>query len=112
FPLYLPEQLPDGQADVVVANILAGPLVELAGQIGERVKPGGLLALSGILVAQAEEVRAAYADKFAPDPTAETDGCGRITRILRPRPTLALVPATCLLPFGNTQAYGSRAHSV
>src|SRR5690606_20278780 len=49
FPLYLPEQLPDGQADVVVANILAGPLVELAGQIGERVKPGGLLALSGIL---------------------------------------------------------------
>ncbi|MBE7929012.1 50S ribosomal protein L11 methyltransferase [Pseudomonas saudiphocaensis] len=83
FPLYLPEQLPDGQADVVVANILAGPLVELAGQIGERVKPGGLLALSGILVEQAEEVRAAYADKFDLDPTAEKDGWVRITGIRR-----------------------------
>ncbi|CDZ95867.1 50S ribosomal protein L11 methyltransferase [Pseudomonas saudiphocaensis] len=83
FPLYLPEQLPDGQADVVVANILAGPLVELAGQIGECVKPGGLLALSGILVEQAEEVRAAYADKFDLDPTAEKDGWVRITGIRR-----------------------------
>ena len=83
FPLYLPEQLPDGQADVVVANILAGPLAELAGQIGERVKPGGLLALSGILVEQAEEVRAAYADKFDLDPTAEKDGWVRITGIRR-----------------------------
>ena len=83
FPLYLPEQLPDGQADVVVANILAGPLVELAGQIGERVKPGGLLALSGILAEQAEEVRAAYADKFDLDPTVEKDGWVRITGIRR-----------------------------
>ncbi|MBA1261270.1 50S ribosomal protein L11 methyltransferase [Stutzerimonas stutzeri] len=81
FPLYLPEQLPSGQADVVVANILAGPLVELAGQIAERVKPGGLLALSGILAEQAEEVRAAYAAQFDLDPTAEKDGWVRITGI-------------------------------
>ena len=83
FPLYLPEQLPDGQADVVVANILAGPLVELAQQIGERVKPGGLLALSGILAEQAEEVRAAYAARFDLDPTAEKDGWVRITGVRR-----------------------------
>ncbi|MCQ4242115.1 50S ribosomal protein L11 methyltransferase [Stutzerimonas stutzeri] len=83
FPLYLPEQLPNGQADVVVANILAGPLVELAEQIGERVKPGGLLALSGILAEQAEEVRAAYAAQFDLDPTAEKDGWVRITGVRR-----------------------------
>ncbi|OYW93230.1 MAG: ribosomal protein L11 methyltransferase [Pseudomonadales bacterium 32-61-5] len=83
FPLYLPVQLPNGQADVVVANILAGPLVELAEQIGERVKPGGLLALSGILAEQAEEVRAAYAAQFDLDPTAEKDGWVRITGVRR-----------------------------
>jgi len=83
FPLYLPVQLPNGQADVVVANILAGPLVELAEQIGERVKPAGLLALSGILAEQAEEVRAAYAAQFDLDPTAEKDGWVRITGVRR-----------------------------
>ena len=47
-------------ADVVVANILAGPLVELAGEILARLKPGGRLALSGILAEQANTVKAAY----------------------------------------------------
>jgi len=51
----------DGQFDVVVANILAGPLVALAGSITGHVKVGGLLALSGILSEQAEDVRQAYA---------------------------------------------------
>ncbi|HAR06096.1 MAG TPA: 50S ribosomal protein L11 methyltransferase, partial [Pseudomonas sp.] len=41
FTLYLPEQLPQEPADVVVANILAGPLVSLAPQITALVKPGG-----------------------------------------------------------------------
>lgn len=83
FPLYLPEQLPQGQADVVVANILAGPLVALAPRIIERVKPGGRLALSGILLEQAEEVRAAYTSQFDLDPTAEKDGWVRITGVRR-----------------------------
>jgi ribosomal protein L11 methyltransferase len=51
----------DGEFDVVVANILAGPLVELAASISERVKPGGQLALSGILSEQAAGVIEAYA---------------------------------------------------
>lgn len=79
FALYLPEQLPAGQSDTVVANILAGPLVALAPQIIERVKPGGRLALSGILAEQADDVRAAYADAFRLDPTAEKDGWVRIS---------------------------------
>ena len=50
-----------GRFDVVVANILAGPLVELATSVLSRVKPGGRLALSGILSEQAAEVLEAYA---------------------------------------------------
>jgi len=79
FPVYLPAELPQQPADVVVANILAGPLVSLAGQLTSLVKPGGRLALSGILAEQAEEVRAAYADAFDLDPTAERDGWIRIS---------------------------------
>jgi ribosomal protein L11 methyltransferase len=81
FPVYLPENLPQEQADVVVANILAGPLVALAPQITSLVKTGGRLALSGILAEQAEEVRAAYAADFDLDPTAEQDGWVRISGV-------------------------------
>ncbi|WP_134593761.1 50S ribosomal protein L11 methyltransferase, partial [Pseudomonas aeruginosa] len=43
FPVYLPADLPQRQADVLVANILAGPLVSLAPQLTGLVRPGGLL---------------------------------------------------------------------
>lgn len=79
FPVYLPADLPQQPVDVVVANILAGPLVSLAGQLTALVKSGGRLALSGILAEQAEEVRAAYAEAFDLDPTAERDGWIRIS---------------------------------
>ncbi|MGO8995380.1 MAG: 50S ribosomal protein L11 methyltransferase [Polyangiaceae bacterium] len=49
---------------VVVANIEARVLVPMAPVLGARVKPGGLLVLSGILAPQKDEVRAAYA-RFA-----------------------------------------------
>lgn len=79
FPLYLPEDLPAEQADVLVANILAGPLVALAPQLTSLVKSGGRLALSGILAEQGEEVAAAYAQAFELDPIANRDGWVRIT---------------------------------
>ncbi len=83
FPVYLPADLPQEPADVVVANILAGPLVSLAPQITSLVKPGGRLALSGILAEQADEVRATYAADFALDPTAVQDGWVRISGVRR-----------------------------
>lgn len=46
--------------DLVLANILAGPLVALAPDMGRAVAPGGRAVLSGLLVPQAEEVAAAY----------------------------------------------------
>ena len=52
---------------IVAANILANPLVLLAPALTARVRPGGRLALSGILASQADVVRAAYADAFEVD---------------------------------------------
>jgi ribosomal protein L11 methyltransferase len=58
----LPRDLHDDERfDVVLANILAGPLVELAPTICQPLRPGGLIALSGILQEQASAVREAYA---------------------------------------------------
>ena len=60
----LPAELGPEPSEVVVANILAGPLIELAAAISARVAPGGRLALSGILAEQADAVRAAYAARL------------------------------------------------
>ncbi len=50
------------QADVVVANILAAPLIELAPMLLNSLQPGGALVLSGILHEQCESVVRAYTD--------------------------------------------------
>jgi ribosomal protein L11 methyltransferase len=60
----LPDALPAGAYDVVVANILSNPLILLAPALAGRVRPGGHLALAGILDAQEDAVRAAYAPWF------------------------------------------------
>jgi ribosomal protein L11 methyltransferase len=49
-----------GRYDVVMANILAQPLIDLAPRLLDCLKPGGRLLLSGILAEQTETVRAAY----------------------------------------------------
>ena len=48
----------------VMANILAGPLIELAPKLTAACEPGGYLLLSGLLKTQAYEVKAAYAHGF------------------------------------------------
>lgn len=58
----LPDDMPEGTFDVVVANILANPLKLLAPALLGRVKVGGALVLSGVLAKQADEVIAAYRD--------------------------------------------------
>jgi ribosomal protein L11 methyltransferase len=49
-----------GTADVILANILAGTLTGLAPELCTALKPGGRIALSGILQEQADEVSRAY----------------------------------------------------
>ncbi|MDR3100487.1 MAG: 50S ribosomal protein L11 methyltransferase [Paraburkholderia sp.] len=56
----LPDDCPQGEFDIVVANILSNPLKLMASMLSSRVKPGGRLALSGILARQAEEVAQVY----------------------------------------------------
>src|SRR3984957_14599805 len=51
-------------AHCVVANILAGPLIELAPTLTAACEPGGYLLLSGLLKTQAYEVKAAYTAVF------------------------------------------------
>lgn len=58
--LYLPKDQPALKADVVVANILAGPLRELAPTIIQFVGDKGLLALSGVLEEQAPDLQNLY----------------------------------------------------
>ena len=50
--VYLPDQMPNVQADIVVANILFNPLKMLAPNLLERLAPNGILVMSGILVEQ------------------------------------------------------------
>lgn len=59
----LSDAMPDAWGevhDVVVANVLAGPLLDLAPAIARAVKPGGLVWLSGLLVTQRESIAARY----------------------------------------------------
>ena len=62
---FTPEQFPaDCVVDVTVANILAGPLQELAPLLAQATRRDGQLALSGILSEQAEVVAASYRPWF------------------------------------------------
>ena len=75
FDVFLPEDYKARKAvDIVLANILAGPLVELAENILAPLKPGGLLCLSGILKQQAQAVIDAYRPFIEFDPMTEKDG--------------------------------------
>jgi ribosomal protein L11 methyltransferase len=62
--LCAPESLGPVPYDIVVANILAQPLIVLAPLLAARTAPRGRLALSGILESQAAEVAHAYAPWF------------------------------------------------
>jgi len=78
YAFYLPENAPQTQADMVLANILAGPLVELKSSILSYLKPSGLLVLSGILQSQANEVADAYAQDCEILSIDDEDGWVRI----------------------------------
>ncbi|NAW70585.1 50S ribosomal protein L11 methyltransferase [Vibrio sp. V27_P1S3P104] len=78
--VYLPQNQPENlMADVVVANILAGPLRELSPVIKSLIKPGGQLAMSGVLNTQAQDVANYYRDELSIDPIIEQEEWCRIT---------------------------------
>ncbi len=61
----------NGRFDVVIANILAGTLIKLSSTLIQRLGHGGQMLLSGILVAQVDEIRAAYGGIIFAPPVIE-----------------------------------------
>ncbi|MBW2940096.1 50S ribosomal protein L11 methyltransferase [Zhongshania aquimaris] len=63
---FLPQNMPAGlRGDMVVANILAGPLTSLAPNLAATLDTGAAICLSGILQSQAEELMACYQQWFS-----------------------------------------------
>ncbi len=79
--VYLPEDQPQLEADVVMANILSGPLIELQSVITAYCKTGGKLVLSGILEEQVEKIEAAYQASFSLEPSAVEGDWARVSGI-------------------------------
>ncbi len=73
-----PAALPARTFDLLLANILANPLIELATDLSARVRPGGDIVLSGILAEQADAVCSAYKPWFHLSDTVEKDGWVRL----------------------------------
>ena len=68
-----PDQAPNTEFDIVLANILAGTLVELAPQLQPRVTPGGQLLLSGILLEQAQALARKAGAELVPQVNLDAD---------------------------------------
>ena len=68
------EALPPGSFSLILANILARTLVDLAPDIGRLAASEGEIVLSGILADQSDTVIAAYAEDFDPRLAATCDG--------------------------------------
>ncbi|MBQ4832958.1 50S ribosomal protein L11 methyltransferase [Pseudoalteromonas sp. MMG010] len=79
--VYLPENQPEFSADIVVANILAQPLRELHNVILGLLKPGGKIAMSGILAEQAQSVADIYAPNIVLDEVAVEGDWTRVSGV-------------------------------
>lgn len=71
------------RVDVVLANILAQPLIGLAGYFESLLNPGGRIVLSGILAEQADSVLAAYMSGFAMNAPIHRDNWVRLDGVRR-----------------------------
>ena len=78
-----PGELEDPQADLLLANILANPLIELAETFAWHVRPGGSLALSGILHAQVDGVLRVYERYFEMQPPSYREDWARLSGVRR-----------------------------
>ena len=72
-PQQVDQKLWAHRADVVIANILAGPLVELSNTLLDFLQPGGVLLLSGLLQTQTAALCGHYADRIKLEIVAEKD---------------------------------------
>jgi len=80
---YLPEDAPVFETDVILANILAGPLKELKEVICSYGHAGTELALSGILTEQGDDVLNAYKDLANMNPATQQDEWVRLDGVIK-----------------------------
>ena len=89
--------------DLVIANILAGPLIAMAGEVAGIAAPGGRVLLAGLLSTQADAVLAAYA----------AQGCVERRRLVRGDWTVLLLEAGAaavgLSPAGDRDGWAKDA---
>lgn len=79
YDVWLPEALPvEVQADTVLANILAGPLIALRPTLLAHLRPGGWLVMSGVIRSQVSDVVAAYQSDLAEIEVTYEDDWARI----------------------------------
>ena len=78
-----PERLPAGAYDLVLANILARPLIGLAAVFAAHTRPGARIALAGVLTGQAEQVIAAYSAEFDMVVEANAEGWALLAGVRR-----------------------------
>lgn len=79
----MPEDFVPFPANIVVANILANPLIQLAPLIASTILRGGRIAMAGLLERQADEVRSAYRDWLDFDEDVVRDGWTRLSATCR-----------------------------
>jgi ribosomal protein L11 methyltransferase len=79
-----PEACAESGQDLVLANILAGPLITLAPRLIASVRPGGRIVLSGLLVEQVEAVALAYRAGCGEPVVGEREGWARLELVRRP----------------------------
>jgi ribosomal protein L11 methyltransferase len=72
-----------GGADILLANILCGPLCELAPRFAALTRAGGRIVLAGLLATQAEEVTRAHTQWFEIAPFATRDGWTALSGVRR-----------------------------
>lgn len=81
FKTFLPESAPKLQADLVIANILATPLITLSETLAGLTRPGGNIVLSGILNTQVEDICSTYSRWFVMHPPVFKGDWVRLTGI-------------------------------
>ncbi len=77
--IYQPGQLPNEPVDFLLANILAGPLLELAPRFAKLVKPTGIIILSGLLCEQTTQLTEYYSKWFTMTPAVTRDNWARLS---------------------------------
>ncbi|MDR3492508.1 MAG: 50S ribosomal protein L11 methyltransferase [Gammaproteobacteria bacterium] len=79
--IFFPDDAPVVQVDLLIANILAQPLIELASKFSTLVKSNGKILLSGILAEQADAVAEAYKPWFNMEKPTQQNEWVRLTGV-------------------------------